>query len=309
MCSTPRGRREPARLASAAIAVALCTIAPVGDMEGALRDLPHLSSHPQLLSANAATLEEPATRVPVTNPSALDNVTPGFPIADLANVFARRQEERIAEQLRNIEQSSGIKIRILTQAEGSVPGIAIKSFFGLDDDSILIVADLRGGNILNFNVGRNVRQILPESFWIELGNRYGSSFYVRDFGEDGSVLAAVDGIVKCVESGKICKAVPGYGRDQFTASAVCAAVGGAVAGAAARTGGSRFNLPWLALFSPLWSIFFVSFGLLPVVAREGFFVPDAAGIVASFSATAVAVWLWIPVRFGDAGVDKTTPDI
>jgi hypothetical protein len=240
---------------------------------------------------------------------ALQRAVPGAPVADLANVFGKRQEEALARQLESIEASSGVKVRVLTQAVGSAPGAAIKEFFGLDDMSVLIVADLRGGNILNFNVGKDVRARLRESFWIELGNRYGGKFYVRDNGDDGAVLAAIDGIAKCLSQKDICTAVPGFGRDQFVACATCAVIGGTIAGASARTSGKKFNASWFVLFSPLWGIFFVSFGLLPVVSREGFASMDAAGVILSFLAAAGATWAWIPLRFGDSGAEKTTPDI
>lgn len=275
-----------------ATAAALCLMSPT---------LPFIGVH-EASAAGAASLS------PV-NPGLLARMTPGKPVADLANIFAARQEERLTDRLAEIENQTGFKIRILTQTEGSAPGIAIKNYFGLDEKSVLIVADLRGGNILNFNVGTGVSPILPESFWIELGNRYGSKFYVRDNGEDGAVFATVDAIVTCLQSGKVCKAVPGFGRDQYAACLTCAGIGGAVAGASARTGGKRFNAPWVALFSPLWAIFFVSFGLLPVVSREGLVTLDSAGIVGVFTAIAAASWTWIPIRFGRSGADKTTPDV
>jgi uncharacterized membrane protein YgcG len=104
-------------------------------------------------------------------PSALSKATAGSPVADLAGVFGARQEERLVAKLKAIETQTGFKVRVLTQSNGSAPGPAVKNFFGLDDGSILIVADLRGGNILNFNAGVNAAKILPESFWIELGGR------------------------------------------------------------------------------------------------------------------------------------------
>lgn len=121
--------------------------------------------------------------------------------------------------------------------------------------------------------------------------------------------AAVDAIATCATSGKICRAVPGFGRDQYSVCVGTSVVGGVIAGAASRTGGKRFNVTWLALFSPLWGIFFGSFGLLPVVSREGWANSDVAGVVAAFAVVAAATWAWIPSRFGPAGGEKTEPDI
>lgn len=272
------------------------------------------------LAAAALCLSGPAIHLPATSvaaagvpqavfPGALSKASPGKPVADLARIFGARQEERIAERLSAFETETGFKVRVLTQAEGSAPGSAIKEFFGLDDKSILVVVDLRGGNILNFNVGKSVSTILPESFWIELGNRYGNKFYVRDAGEGGAVLAALDAITSCISSGKICRSVPGFGRDQFNVCATSAGVGGIMAGAASRTGGKKFNLPWLALFSPLWGIFFGSFGLLPVVSREGWASMDTSLVLASFAVAACLTWWFVPLRFGEPGTEKKEPDV
>jgi len=42
------------------------------------------------------------------------------------------------------------------------PGLAVK-ILGLDDKSVLLVADSRGGNILNFNVGDALYKLLPQN--------------------------------------------------------------------------------------------------------------------------------------------------
>ena len=43
----------------------------------------------------------------------------------------------------------------------------------------MVVADPRGGNILNFSVGDAVYSLLPRVFWIELQTRFGNQFFVR----------------------------------------------------------------------------------------------------------------------------------
>jgi hypothetical protein len=140
--------------------------------------------------------------------------------------------------------------------------------------------------------------------------RYGNIYYVKDNGQDSAVLSAIDAVEICLTPGHaVCRAVPGLGRDQFTACAACGVFGGVVAGAAARTGGKNFNAAWFALFSPLWALFFGSFGLLPVVSREGWASQDTVAVIAAFLITSGAVWAWIPIRFGTGGQDKTTPDV
>jgi hypothetical protein len=246
---------------------------------------------------------------PAAYPAALSRAAPGAAVADLANVFGARQEARLGERLAAFEAATGVKVRVLTQSEDSAPGAAIKAFFGLDEHSVLIVVDERGGSVLNFNVGAAITPLLPETFWIELGNRYGNKFYVRDVGEDGSVLSAIDAIATCINSGNVCRAVPGFSRDQYTVCLTTSVIGGVIAGAAARTGGQTFNWSWLALFSPLWGIFFGSFGLLPVVSREGWNNLDVVGIFLAFAMFSAATWAWVPTRFGPAGGGKTDADV
>ncbi len=58
-----------------------------------------------------------------------------------------------------------------------------KDYWGLDDTSLLIIADPRGGNLLSFNVGDAYFALMPRIFWVELQTRFGNQFYVRDNGE------------------------------------------------------------------------------------------------------------------------------
>ena len=74
------------------------------------------------------------------------------PVIDLAKTLSPYQKQSLEENLNNLEKESGWKIKYLSQFE-SAPGIAIKDYWDLDETSLLIVADPRGGNLLNFNVG------------------------------------------------------------------------------------------------------------------------------------------------------------
>ena len=115
------------------------------------------------------------------------------PIVDLAKALTSIQEEKLAQNLENFEAETGWKLRVLTQFDRT-PGLAVKDFWGLNDKSVLLVADSRGGNILNFNVGDAVYQLLPRTFWVELQTRYGNQFFVRDNGEDQSIIQSLESI-------------------------------------------------------------------------------------------------------------------
>ena len=78
----------------------------------------------------------------VNNPELLpEEVTP---VVDLANLLPELQEASLSENLSAFEAETGWKMRVLTQYDRS-PGRAVKKFWGLDDKSILLVADSRGG--------------------------------------------------------------------------------------------------------------------------------------------------------------------
>ncbi len=115
------------------------------------------------------------------------------PVIDLAKTLSPNQKKSLEEKLNNLEIESGWKIKYLSQFESS-PGSAIKDYWDLDETSLLIVADPRGGNLLNFNVGEAYFNFMPRLFWVELQTRFGNQYYVKDHGEDGAVLDAIDSV-------------------------------------------------------------------------------------------------------------------
>lgn len=222
-------------------------------------------------------------------------------LLDLEKVLTPGQAKRLDARLRALD-AMGIRIRILTQGALTAPGIRVRDMLSLDDETGLIIVDRRGGNVLNFRVGDALRKSFPGSFWAELANRFGNEFYIRDNGIDGALFAAIEKIEGCGMAG--CRVVPGVSTDQLYISLGCAAVAGCVAGAASRTGGSGggkkiVNWEYVALFSPLWGIFLVSFGIGPVVTRDGY--AELAGVISVFVACVIGVWAWIPARFGEPG--------
>ena len=215
----------------------------------------------------------------VLSPAALAFDNPGLlpnaptPIIDLAKSLTSVQEERLAQELEQFETETGWKLRVLTQYD-KTPGRAVKDFWNLDDKSVLLVSDARGGNILNFNVGDALYKFLPRTFWVELQTRYGNLYFVREEGEDQSILQSLESIKTCLRQGG-CRVVPGLPQEQWILTLICSALGGVICGFAAqpRRQGQLFAWQWALIFSPLWGILFIAFGLGPVVTRTSEWLP------------------------------------
>lgn len=194
-------------------------------------------------------------------------------VIDLARILNVAQEESLNTRLPEFEANTGWKLRVLTQFD-QTPGRAVKEFWGLDKKSIMLVADPRGGNLLNFSVGDELYPLLPRTFWIELQTRFGNQFYVRDNGEDGAVLGAINALETCLNKGG-CAVVPGLPREQWILTLITSVLGGIICGFAAqpRKEGQGIAWQWALLFSPLWGILFIAFGLGPVVTRTPELLP------------------------------------
>lgn len=213
----------------------------------------------------------PASALAVNNPELLpDKVTP---VVDLANFLPTLQEEALVEQIDKFETDTGWKLRVLTQYDRS-PGRAVINFWGLDDKSILLVADGRGGNLLAFSIGDAVYELLPRTFWIELQTRFGNLYYVRDHGENNAIAQSLETVKNCLLEGG-CQVVPGLPREQWILTLVTSIVGGVVCGLAAipRHEGQKFAWQWVLIMSPLWGILFIAFGIGPVVTRTSDWLP------------------------------------
>ncbi|KAJ6850550.1 thylakoid lumenal 15.0 kDa protein 2, chloroplastic [Iris pallida] len=120
------------------------------------------------------------------------------PVIDVAGFLSAGQENRLREEITNIEKDTGFKLRVLAQNYPDTPGLAIKDFWQVDDRTIVFVADPTFGNILNFNVGTLVDLDIPRSFWSRLAGKYGNMFYWKEKGEDASIEAAVMAISNCL---------------------------------------------------------------------------------------------------------------
>ncbi len=195
------------------------------------------------------------------------------PVIDLAKTLSEKQRSELETSLNNYEEETGWKIRVLSQYEKS-PGIALRKFWEIDERSLILVADPRGGNLLNFNIGDAYFALMPRLFWVELQTRFGNQYYVRDHGEDGAILDAISAVETCLDRGG-CQVVPGLPREQWLWTLSSSVLGGLIAGVAAspRKKGQLFAWPWFLLLSPLWVMLFGVFGITPVVTRTNEILP------------------------------------
>jgi hypothetical protein len=199
-------------------------------------------------------------------------------VIDLASVLTSVQEEKLSSQLDDFEAETGWKLRVLTQFDRT-PGRAVKDFWGLDKKSFMLVADQRGGNLLNFSVGDDFYPLMPRTFWIELQTRFGNQFYIRENGEDQSIIDTIETLELCLRRGG-CSVVPGLPREQWALTLVSSVVGGLVFGFAGLSRKSQpgFSWQWALIFSPLWGILFLAFGVGPVVTRTSEWLPLARNV-------------------------------
>ena len=223
------------------------------------------------------------------NPDLLpDHATP---VIDLAHNLTDGQRSSLESELDRFEQSSGWKLRVLTQYDRT-PGQAVKDFWKLDERSLLLVADERGGNLLNFNVGDALFALMPRTFWVELQTRYGNQYYVREHGRDGAILDALHSVQGCLEKGG-CQVVPGLPTEQWVLTLCTSILGGLIVGFAAyprQNSDRRIEWAWVLLLSPLWVILFGIFGVAPIVTRTNDWLPLARNAL-GFAGAAVVAYL------------------
>lgn len=138
-----------------------------------------------------------------------------YPVIDTVNFLSKGQEKRITSSINNLEKNTGFKLRLLCQSYPNTPGLAIKDYWGIDDNTVVLVVDRGEGfnrkgiptNIMNLNIGKNVDDVLPGMFWSRLTNKLGNQPYVKANGEDIAVINAVEAITYCLED-KNCKDLP-----------------------------------------------------------------------------------------------------
>ena len=123
---------------------------------------------------------------------------PVTPVLDVAGFLSEGEVQRIRKMVELLEKDTDVKLRVLAQNYPNTPGLAIKDYWGVDDKTVVFVADPNTGNILNFNVGTEVDLLVPQNFWSRLAGKYGTKKYWQNNGEEVSILSAVSAINRCL---------------------------------------------------------------------------------------------------------------
>ncbi|KAK9839595.1 hypothetical protein WJX84_003511 [Apatococcus fuscideae] len=118
-------------------------------------------------------------------------------VIDVAGFLTPGETKRIKREIEDLEGQTGMKLRVLAQNYPQTPGLAIKDFWGVDDDTVVFVADPSLGNILNFNVGSTIDLRIPRNFWTRLASKYGTKKYWQEKGQEASIVNAVGAIDTC----------------------------------------------------------------------------------------------------------------
>ena len=178
--------------------------------------VPPVPSRRELLAgaAAAAVLQTPtaasARPAGVNKPELLPSYQTN--VIDLERFLTSGQVKAVDTQLAALEKKTGVKLRLLCQQYPNTPGLAIKDYWNVDDNSIIMVADKGSkgaANMLNFNVGENLKLSLPNTFWTRLQGTFGTTFFVRENGEDVAIRRAIDSIDYCLsEEDAFCTDVP-----------------------------------------------------------------------------------------------------
>jgi len=210
------------------------------------------------------------------------------PVIDLAKILTDNQRAALEAEIDDFESVSGWKLRVLTQYDRT-PGLAVKDFWGLDERSLLLIADERGGNLLNFNVGDALFALMPRTYWVELQTRFGNQYYVRDHGQDAAILDSLHTVKGCLEIGG-CQVVPGLPQEQWLLTLATSILGGLIVGFAAypRKPEHSVEWAWVLLLSPLWVILFGVFGVAPIITRTSELLPLVRNALGFVGAIAVA---------------------
>ncbi|WP_287127996.1 TPM domain-containing protein [Candidatus Cyanaurora vandensis] len=221
---------------------------------------------------------------------------PVRPVVDLVGTVDPVSRRTLTGQITRLETETNWRVRVLVQ-QNETPGKQIKTYWGLNERSVLVVLDLKQTNPLFFNVGTQVRAKLPRTFWQELQSRYGNQYYIGENGRGKALVSAVGAIDQSLRQGGRAT-VPGLSGDHWLLTFASSVLGGLVVGFAChpRRPGEVWHWPGLMFSAPLWSILFLIFGLGVVLVRTADWVPVLQNSAGFLVAAGIAFLVPTPQR-------------
>lgn len=121
-------------------------------------------------------------------------------VIDLERFMVTGEVRRLKERIAELERRTGFKIRVLTQKYPQTPGLAIRDYWNVDANTVVMVADYFGGSgqLIKYNVGANVDKLLPVRFWSMLSANFGNKFYVEKNSESAAIINSIESIRVCL---------------------------------------------------------------------------------------------------------------
>jgi hypothetical protein len=123
---------------------------------------------------------------------------PPVPVVDVAGFLTSGEVTRLTQRVQALEAETGVRLRVLAQNYPTTPGLAVKDYWAVDDETVVFVADPNTGNILNFNVGAGVDLRVPRTFWSRLAGKFGTKKYWSEHGQEAAIVNAVNAIDVCL---------------------------------------------------------------------------------------------------------------
>ncbi|KAK3247499.1 hypothetical protein CYMTET_43004 [Cymbomonas tetramitiformis] len=189
-------------------------------------------------------------------------------VLDFGNVLSTDAEERLQQQLEELERETSWKLRVVTgYGPGSTPTSAsLQKYWNADSKTIIMSADEFKGNILEFyydSVNPAVKSTITKNVFQELRGRFGNVYFIREEGTEAAVVAATDVLRVCLLEGG-CTFVPGLSEQQRLFSLIAVTSGAFLSGAVLRNGLSR----WTFIFLFIWVPWIGLFGFYPLYIRQ-----------------------------------------